>query len=83
MTFVASPVNHWHELSTNGPSLALFALTPYKTATGYWVFVERGTQPAGATQGALVHGASYDTLLTSTTAGLRLVRSPRGDVLSY
>lgn len=83
MTFMPSPVNHWHENPTSGAALSLARLVPYKTAAGYWVLLERGTQPAGATQGAAIHGVGYDTLTTSTTSGLRHARRGDGIVLSY
>jgi hypothetical protein len=56
-------------------------LYPYKTAAGYWVFVPRTSAPAGSTPGALVQG-TYDTLLTSTTTGLRITRGPHS-LLAY
>ncbi len=84
MSVLPSPVAQWDEPAAAGLALALTSLVPYKTAAGYWVFLPVGTAPpGGATPGALVKGASYDTLLTSTTVGLRLTRNPRGTVFSY
>jgi hypothetical protein len=81
MSIVPNPVAQWPEPPSSGAALTLAVLVPYKTTAGYWIFVPRGTQPAGAVEGALVHGTTYDTLVTSTTAGLRVVRSPSGALL--
>lgn len=75
MTFVASPANTWDE--SPDTAVAIARLVPYLTTAGYWVLVPRGTQPAGAIEGALVDG-SYDTLSTATTSGLRIARTPAG-----
>lgn len=57
------------------------ALVPYKTTAGYWVFTTSANKPAGSTQGALTDVGAYDTLVTSTTTGLRIVRGPSGLLL--
>jgi hypothetical protein len=75
---IPSPTDTKDEKPTSGAGLTVTRLVPYKTTAGYWVFVPFGSQPTGATQGALVHGASYDTLVTTTTAGLRIARTAGG-----
>lgn len=82
MTVVPSPVAMWDEHPDKGAALALTGLYPYKTTDGYWVLVPRGSQPVGATQGAAVRGATYDTLTTSAITGLRHARGPTGFVFS-
>lgn len=77
------PVSIFRDPTLPGSASALTSLVPYKTTAGYWVLLPHGTGPAGSTQGAAVSGASYDTLTTSTTVGLRHVRNGRGFVFSY
>jgi hypothetical protein len=84
MTVLPSPVALWDEPPRGVAALGLSRLTPYKTAAGYWVFLSpRVLPPPGATQGAMVHGASYNTLTTSTTVGVRMTRNAGATVFFY
>jgi hypothetical protein len=77
------PVAMWDEHPLQLAAGVLTTLAPYKTTAGYWVLAQVGSGPAGSTRGAAVHGASYDTLTTSTPVGLRHTRNARGVVFSF
>jgi hypothetical protein len=83
MSVLPSVVDLWNERPNAGVARPLTRLVPSKTTAGYWVFTVLGAVPPGAVVGAVVHGASYATFLTSTTIGLRATKTPLGEVLLY
>lgn len=76
---VPSPLALWRDPPGANPAARLL---PYKTTAGYWVFTSSASKPVGSTQGALVDG-TYDTLVTTTTTGLRVMRGPSGGTLLF
>lgn len=84
MTMLPSPVALWDEQPRSVASQGLSRLFPYKTSAGYWVFLSpRTTPPVGATRGAMVPGPAYNTLTTSTPAGLRITRNAGAILFFY
>jgi hypothetical protein len=82
MTFVASPVNHWHELPTNGPSVTLAALTPYLLTDGSVEFFAGGDAiPGGAVVASVVDGGGWDEIVTPVSGSERRVIEVSGHVI--
>jgi hypothetical protein len=78
------PVAMWEEHPRQFPAAGVLTpLAAYKRTDGYWVFAEPGTQPAGATRGAMVRTSGYSAPTTSTTSGLTITRGPSGFAFFY